>query len=162
MFSQLTGNSIAKHSEKFNTGEIEGDMWENEQFREYLKERYGKDHWPEIQDKIKRIVILSLESAKHKLFHRKNNFETFGFDILLDDKLNVYLIEINSSPDWSYSTKVTEKLVKIASDDIMKVVLDLPAENLKPVEERKEVDTGRFKQIYCSSSFPTFDTVINK
>ena len=162
VFSQLTGNSIAKHSEKFNTGEIEGDMWENEQFREYLKKTYGKDCWPEIQEKIKKIVILSLECAKHKLYHRKNNFETFGFDIMLDDKLNVYLIEINASPDWSYSTKVTEKLVKIASDDIMKVVLDLPQENLKPLEERKPVDTGRFKQIFSSSSFPTFDGLINK
>ena len=162
VFSQLTGNSIAKHSEKFNTGEIEGDMWENEQFREFLKNKYGKDCWPEIQEKIKKIVILSLESAKHKLFHRKNTFENFGFDIMLDDKLNVYLIEINASPDWTYSTKVTEKLVKIASDDIMKVVLDLPQENLKPAEERKNVDTGRFKQIFSSSSFPSFDGLINK
>ena len=159
VFSQLTGNSIAKHSEKFNTGEIEGDMWENEQFKEFLEKKYGGNPWNEIQKKIEKIVILSLESAKHKLFNRKNNFELFGFDIMLDDKLNVYLIEINASPDWTYSTKVTEKLVKIASDDIMKVVLDLPQENLKPENERKKVDTGRFRQIFCSSSFPDFDDI---
>ena len=109
VFSQLTGNSIAKHSEKFNTGEIEGDMWENEQFKEFLEKKFGGNPWNEIQKKIEKIVILSLESAKHKLFNRKNNFEVFGFDIMLDDKLNVYLIEINASPDWTYSTKVTEK-----------------------------------------------------
>ena len=159
VFSQLTGNSIAKHSEKFNTGEIEGDMWENEQFKEYLKKNYGGDPWTEIQKKIEKIVILSLESAKHKLFNRKNNFEVFGFDIMLDDKLNVYLIEINASPDWTYSTKVTEKLIKIASEDIMKVVIDYSLENLKPEAERKKVDTGRFRQIFCSSSFPKFDDI---
>ena len=159
IFSQLTGNSIAKHSDKFNTGEVEGDMWENEQFREYLKKNYGGDPWVEIQKKIEKIVILSLECAKHKLFNRKNNFEVFGFDIMLDDKLNVYLIEINASPDWTYSTKVTEKLVKIASEDIMKVVLDLPKENMKPANERNQVDTGRFRQIFCSSSFPEFDNI---
>ena len=159
VFSQLTGNSIAKHSDKFNTGEIEGDMWENEQFKEFLKKQYGGDPWKEIQKKIERIVILSLESAKHKLFNRKNSFEVYGFDIMLDDKLNVYLIEINASPDWTYSTKVTEKLVKIASDDIMKVVLDLPQENLKPENERKKIDTGLFRQIFCSSSFPTFEDI---
>jgi hypothetical protein len=162
VFSQLTGNSIAKHSENFNSGDIEGDMWENEQFREFLKNKYGRDCWPEIQEKIKKIVIYSLESAKHKLFNRKNNFENFGFDIMLDDKLNVYLIEINASPDWTYSTKVTEKLVKIASEDIMKVVLDIPNENLKPPEERKTIDTGRFKQIFCSANFPTFEGLINQ
>ena len=159
VFSQLTGNSIAKHSDKFNTGEIEGDMWENKEFREFLKKKYGGDPWIEIQKKIEKIVILSLQCAKHKLFNRKNNFEVFGFDIMLDDKLNVYIIEINASPDWSYSTKVTEKLVKIASDDIMKVVLDLPQENLKPENERKKVDTGLFRQIYCSSSFPDFEDI---
>jgi tubulin monoglycylase TTLL3/8 len=157
IFSQLTGNSIAKHSEKFENSEIEGDMWEIEQFRVYLKERFGKDCWPEIQEKIKKIVIYALQSAKHKIIHRKNSHEVFGFDIMIDELLNVFLIEINLSPDWTYSTKVTEKLVKIASEDMMKVVLDTAEENLKPVKERKEVDTGRFKLIYSSSKFPEFD-----
>ena len=146
-------------AENYHIDEIEGDMWENAQFREFLKKTYGGDPWIEIQKKIEKIVILSLECAKHKLFNRKNNFEVFGFDIMLDDKLNVYIIEINASPDWTYSTKVTEKLVKIASDDIMKVVLDLPQENLKPENERKKVDTGLFRQIFCSSSFPNFDDI---
>ena len=156
IFSQLTGNSIAKHSEKFENSEIEGDMWEIEQFREYLKERFGKDCWPEMQEKIKKIVIYALECAKHKIMNRKNSHEVFGFDIMVDELLNVFLIEINLSPDWTYSTKVTEKLVKIASEDMMKVVLDQAEENLKPEKERKEVDTGRFKLIYSSSKFPKF------
>ena len=157
IFSQLTGNSIAKHSEKFENSEIEGDMWENEQFREYLKEKFGRDCWPEIQEKIKKIAIYALQCAKHKIKHRKNSYEVLGFDIMIDELLNVYLIEINLSPDWTYSTKVTEKLVKIASEDIMKVTVDVAQEEQKPVEERKKVDTGRFKLIYSSSKFPRFD-----
>ena len=43
---------------------------------------------------------------------------------MIDDLLNVYLIEINLSPDWTYSTKVTEKLIKIASEDIIKIIID--------------------------------------
>ena len=163
IFSQLTGNSIAKHSEKFENSEIEGDMWENEQFREYLKDKFGRDCWPEIQEKIKKIVIYALECAKHKIIHRKNSHEVFGFDIMVDELLNVYLIEINLSPDWTYSTKVTEKLVKIASEDMMKVIIDLAEEQLKPEGERKEVDTGRFKLIYNSSKFPRFNkSYVNK
>ena len=150
IFSQLTGNSIAKHSEKFENSEIEGDMWETEQFREYLKEREGKDVWPEIQEKIKKIVIYALECAKHKIMKRKNSFEILGFDIMIDEMLNVYLIEINLSPDWTYSTKVTEKLVKIASEDIIKIVLDEKDNNEK-------TDIGRFKLIYNSAKFPKFE-----
>ena len=32
-------------------------------------------------------------------------------------------------------------------------------ENLKPENERKKVDTGLFRQIYCSSSFPDFEDI---
>ena len=163
IFSQLTGNSIAKHSEKFDSSEIEGDMWEIEQFREFLKNKYGRDCWPEIQEKIKKIAIYALQCAKHKIFNRQNSYEVFGFDIMVDELLNVYLIEINLSPDWTYSTKVTEKLVKIASEDIIRIVIDLAQENLKPAEERKPIDTGKFKLIYSSSKFPKFEKpYINK
>ena len=147
IFSQLTGNSIAKHSEKFENSEIEGDMWETEQFREYLKQREGKDVWPEIQQKIKKIVIYALHSAKHKIMKRKNAYEILGFDIMIDDLLNVYLIEINLSPDWTYSTKVTEKLIKIASEDIIKIIID----------KDQDENNNRFKLIYNSAKIPKFD-----
>ena len=163
VFSQLTGNSIAKHSTQFDKSEIEGDMWETKQFREYILNTYGKDYWPEIQEKIKKIIIFALESAKHKICDRKKCFELFGFDIMVDESLNVYLIEINMSPDWTYSTKITEKLVKSASDDIMKIILDIPKENLKPANQRKKIDTGLFKLIYSSEKFPEFQEMfVNK
>ena len=145
IFSQLTGNSIAKHSQKFENSEIEGDMWEIAQFREYLQKREGKDVWPEIQQKIKKIVIYALHCAKHKIMKRKNAFEILGFDIMIDDALNVYLIEINLSPDWTYSTKVTEKLIKIASEDIIKIVID------------KNEKNNSFKLIYNSAKIPKFE-----
>ena len=155
IFSQLTGNSIAKHSEKFDNSEIEGDMWEIEQFKEYLKEREGKDVWPEIQTKIKKIVIYALECAKHKIMKRKNAYEILGFDIMIDELLNVYLIEINLSPDWTYSTKVTEKLIKIASEDIIRILID--------EKDKEKKDIGRFKLIYNSVKFPKFEKpYINK
>jgi len=96
-----------------------------------------------MQEKIKKIVIYALFCAKHKIMKRKNSFEILGFDIMVDDLLNVYLIEINLSPDWTYSTKVTEKLIKIASEDIIKVIVD---QN----DDKEKTDFGRFKLIYNS------------
>jgi tubulin monoglycylase TTLL3/8 len=51
-------------------------------------------------------------------------FEIFGFDIMLDYQFNPWLIEVNSSPSMEYSTKVTERLVKMVLEDTLKVIID--------------------------------------
>jgi len=47
----------------------------------------------------------------------KNSMELYGYDFMIDTNHNVWLIEINSSPAMDYSTKVTERLVKMVLED---------------------------------------------
>lgn len=47
-----------------------------------------------------------------------------GYDFMVDDNYNIWLIEVNSSPAMDYSTKITKRLVKKAMKDIAKVVID--------------------------------------
>ena len=49
-------------------------------------------------------MINSLESVQDLITSRKNSHETYGFDIMVDDEFNVWLIEINASPSMDYST----------------------------------------------------------
>jgi len=51
-------------------------------------------------------------------------FEIFGYDVMVDDDFNCWLIEVNSSPAMDYSTDVTERLVKMVLEDTVKVVID--------------------------------------
>ena len=65
-----------------------------------------------------------MESVKNLVSNRPNSFEVFGYDLMLDEDLNCWLIEVNSSPDMMYSTKVTEGIVKEVSKDLMNLVFD--------------------------------------
>ena len=126
LYSHLTNNSIAKYSKHFNDTKIQGNMWEVENFISHLDEmgKEGSKMWKDIHDKMKKIIICSFESARHEIKQRENSHELFGYDFMIDENYNVILIEVNSSPALDYSTKVTERLVKMMIENLIKVVID--------------------------------------
>jgi tubulin monoglycylase TTLL3/8 len=48
----------------------------------------------------------------------------FGYDFMVDTSLNVWLIEVNSSPAMDYSSPITEKMVKEVLPNISEIVVD--------------------------------------
>jgi len=112
-----------------------------------LQEEYGYDVWEtDLVEKIKNVVINSLESVQDMFeLKRGQPFELFGYDIMVDDDLNCWLIEVNSSPALDYSTPVTERLVKMVSEDTIKVVVDYAQ---APQNKKKQVDTGLYECIF--------------
>jgi tubulin monoglycylase TTLL3/8 len=112
IYAHLTNNSIGVKSNLFDCSEIEGNMWNIETFSEYLsslnptsEESDKKNIWRDIiQKKIKDIIIYSMESVQDIVVARKKTHEVFGFDLMVDEEFNVWLIEINSSPCMEYST----------------------------------------------------------
>ena len=73
---------------------------------------YGDNSYAKIKKQIWEFVILSLESCNEKIANRKNSFEIYGYDFMIDETLKVWLIEINSSPAMDYST--VKKIFKIS------------------------------------------------
>lgn len=62
---------------------------------------------------MKNAVIKSLLSVQDMVENRKNSFEMYGYDFMIDDNFNTWLIEINSSPSMEYSTVYTKKFLRI-------------------------------------------------
>ena len=121
IYSHLTNNSIAKHSTQYkNEKNFEGDMWTCFDFEKYI----GPQKWNEIHEKIKNAIICSFYAIHQEIKHRHNSHELYGYDFMIDEDLNVYLIEVNASPALDYSTKITERLVKAMVKNLIELVID--------------------------------------
>jgi tubulin monoglycylase TTLL3/8 len=53
---------------------------------------------------VKQGIIGSVLAARDMVIHRENAHEMFGYDFMVDTNLNVWLIEVNSSPSMEHST----------------------------------------------------------
>lgn len=96
-------------------------MWVLQQFKDYLDEEGQGQVWSKIiYQGMKRNIIGAMLTCQEGMIHRVNQFELYGCDFILDAKFKPWLIEINSSPDMSCSTKVTAKLCPQVLEDIIK------------------------------------------
>lgn len=90
----------------------------------------------------------SIKSCEGHVIGRKGSNELVGYDFMIDENLDPWLIEINMSPSMDYSTPVTKKLVKMVLTDTAKVMCS----------NKKNRDTGGFQCIYRGDEdLPKFD-----
>ena len=103
--------------------------------------------WPQI----KNIIKLSLISVMDSIENRKNSFEIYGYDFMIDEDLKVWLIEVNSSPAMDYSTPVTTSLVKTVMEDTVKVVVD-EKQRCSPTLNRNDSNASGYGGFYGSTT----------
>ncbi|OWZ07362.1 Tubulin-tyrosine ligase [Phytophthora megakarya] len=95
-------------------------MWHSDQFRDSLRLEHGRDMWVEsILPQMQNTARLALDAVLPKLKVVGRGFEWLGFDFLVDEDFQVYLLEVNVSPDVSHSTSVTSELVPKATADAL-------------------------------------------
>ena len=145
IYSHLTNNSIAKHSNQYkNEKNFNEDMWTCFDF----VQNFSKEKWEDIHEKIKNAIICSFYSIRQEIKARANSHELYGYDFMIDEDYNVYLIEVNASPALDYSTKITEKLVKSMVKDLIELVIDY--NNARDYDKMPQINktNNKFIQIF--------------
>ena len=141
----LCNNSIQKKflssQTKNETSFAQGNMWTSNAFKKYL-DRQGLLHkWDDtIYPGMKKSIQMVMMTIQDIIEDRKNSFELYGADFMLDEEYNPWLIEINCSPAMGGTTKVTERLCSEVLDDCCKVIIDK--------RENRSASTGKWEIIY--------------
>lgn len=83
------------------------------------------DIWDSILlPQLKDIIKLTFLSGWGYVEWREGSVGIYGLDIMIDQDLKMWLIEVNMSPCMAHSTDVTGKLVPKFFEDITKVIVD--------------------------------------
>jgi len=118
----LTNVAIQKNSDTYDR--TTGGKWDLRSLKIFLFAKYGREKVNNLFNDIQDIVLKSLLSVQKVIVNDRHCFELYGYDILIDDNLKPWLIEINANPSLTANTdKDSEMKIKMLDD--MLTIIDL-------------------------------------
>jgi hypothetical protein len=118
----LPGNS--------NDPEMEGYKWSLHAFKAWLSTQYSPQIMQETFQRVFDIIIKTMIAMEGEITpliqrsvnYRTNCFELFGCDVILDDKLQPHLLEVNVSPSLIGSSPLDKRIKGMLIADVLHTV----------------------------------------
>mmetsp|Transcript_8614 Transcript_8614/g.13245 ORF Transcript_8614/g.13245 Transcript_8614/m.13245 type:complete len:411 (-) Transcript_8614:119-1351(-) len=149
-FVHLTNVAIQKTADEYNTNH--GGKWNIQHLRLFIEATWGKKNAARLFDDVDHIIVHSLRAVQASLINDKHCFECYGYDILIDDHLKPWLVEVNASPSLSTTTR-SDKLMKSALlNDVLQLVCGT---NYNSKNNNTEKNSASFKPAFLQG--PCFD-----
>ena len=149
-YSHLTNTSINKHSPNYGVDKERvgaGCKWTLRQLRHYFHQT-GIDDNP-VWGKIINIIILTLVIQAGQVPRVDRCFELYGFDIMIDDKLKPWLLEVNFSPALSADCQADILVKKNMLHDLVEMMQFREEDKLHGGEDARQI---QIKKAYGSSN----------
>lgn len=142
-FIHLTNVAVQKTC--INYDNVTGGKWNLRNLKLYLYSKYGKDTIDVLFSRVQDIIVKSLLSVSGVIVNDKHSYELYGYDIIIDDKLNPVLLEVNANPSLTSNTPEDNKLKVDMLDDMLTIV---DMERLLQEEKENLDQIGGFDLIY--------------
>ena len=128
-FVHITNYSFQKYCDNFQKFELGNEVpfYDFQKFLDKISPDDKKiDLQKDILSKVKEIIMLSMNSIKEKINRNNRNFcfEIFGYDFMMDNQFNVYLIEINMNPGIEISSPWINVIIPRMLDDALRLTID--------------------------------------
>ena len=126
LYIHLTNYSVQKHNAEFSKIEIGNEIPFKDLQKQFEDNNINVNFKKMIYPKICKIVRITAGAAKQRinLMNRKNCFEIFGYDFMIDENFNPFLIEINTNPGLEFSSPLIRMLLPRLIDDAFKLTID--------------------------------------
>lgn len=126
----LTNHAVQKRGPNYDATKCDL-RWSVRSLRQYVAAKHGTATSDALTLDITKLIVHSLQAVAPVMINDRHCFEMYGYDIMLDDTLRPWLIEVNASPSMS---------VDSASDRALKTALFNDVLDAVDMESRRERD----------------------
>ncbi|RLN61255.1 hypothetical protein BBJ29_001596 [Phytophthora kernoviae] len=102
-FIHLTNVAVQKTSENYN--KKHGGKWDLRNLKLYMMSKHGTERTNKLFHDIQLVIIKSLLSVEKIIMNDKHCFELYGYDVMIDENLKPWLLEVNASPSVRIEVK---------------------------------------------------------
>jgi tubulin polyglutamylase TTLL9 len=116
----ITNVAIQKKSTTYDA-ESGGKMHVRD-LRLYLATKFGSERVNQLFCEMQLVCVRALLSVQNVIISDKQSFELYGYDLLIDADLKVWLLEVNACPSLTANTLSDYKLKFDMLSDMMTIV----------------------------------------
>lgn len=119
--SHISNWQVNKHGQNA----IDGSVASLHMFEEELQKITGNSKFFEehLAPQMERIVMSTMRSAQTRLVPRKECFELYGFDVMVDEDFKMWLLEVNLSPGCENRVAFIDQMIKRMSSRLIEVAV---------------------------------------
>lgn len=124
----LTNNAVQKQLDSYGKFE-DGNIMSFNRFQEILNEQQpdcGIDIRRDIVPTMKQLITRSFYAVRKTIDpgRKKFCFELFGYDFIIDEDFNTWLIEVNTNPCLEESNQLLKGYLPRMVEDMLKLTVD--------------------------------------
>lgn len=127
----LTNVSVQKQGADYNGRH--GGKWSLRSLQLYLEGCRGKESARGLGDGVRASVRHSLRAVAAVMACDPHCFECYGYDVLVDEDLHPWLMEVNASPSLSCTTDADRRLKGRLLDDLLRLLFDRRGPRFQPL-----------------------------